>query len=495
MNLPRRLYNAEQTHQLEQIAIHDHDMPARVLMQSAGESAWRCLQERWPQARSVSVYCGSGNNGGDGYVLARLAHQAGLRVSLVYRQEPGTALAAEMKSLAIESGISCQPFAAEQPPESDIVVDAVFGSGLARAVEGPWADMLAAINQAAKPVLAIDIPSGLSADTGAVLGCAVQADLTITYITVNPGCLTGRGKQLTGQLVYDDLGVPSSLFDAMEPVAVRLLEADLRGLIPPRPADSHKGDFGRLLVVGGDHGYAGAIQMAGQAACRSGAGLVTVTTREYHAAAIAARVPELMVTACENAAVLKSLLAGSNTVLIGPGIGQGQWSVGMFAAVMDSEADQVIDADGLRLLSANPCRRKRRVLTPHPGEAAALLRCSTADVQADRLGAVRAIVDEYGGVCILKGAGTVIAEETGGRALCDLGNPGMSVPGMGDVLAGLVAGLLVQGLTPGDAARIAVWAHAAAADDAVESEGQIGMMATDVLPGCRRRINQLLVAD
>ena len=461
-------------------------------MLRAGEMAWQCLQNHWPECQAISIYCGSGNNGGDGYVLARLARENGKKVCVYYLKEPGTELATEMLARIQQMDIPCRSFRASEKPDCDLVVDAVFGSGLARPVSGEWADMIKTMNDTARPVLALDIPSGLSADTGAVMGCAVDADATIGFISINPGCLTGRGKQLTGQLVFSDLQVPDDLYDRIGAFAERLVVSDLRGLIHPRPLDSHKGDFGRLLLVGGDRGFAGAIQMAAMAACRAGAGLVTVATREGHAAVISAQVPELMISGCESSAALYPHLHAAEVVLIGPGIGQGRWARDLFSSVADSPCSLVIDADGLRLLAQNSDCNDKRVLTPHPGEAATLLSCSTAEIQQDRLTAAASIARLYGGVCVLKGAGTVIADANGLPAICDRGNPGMSVAGMGDVLAGIIAALMAQGLSPLQASRIAVWTHASAADLLVSTRGEIGLMATDLLLPVRKEINQLL---
>jgi NAD(P)H-hydrate epimerase len=303
--------------------------------------------------------------------------------------------------------------------------------------------------------------------------------------------------------------VPPSIYEGIVPVAQRLSGETLRGLLPRRARHAHKGDFGRVLVIGGAPGMPGAARLCGAAAYRSGAGMVTLATHPQHAAAINVTRPELMVYGVRSAAVLKPQLERATVIALGPGLGRGAWGKQLFTAALAARRPLVIDADGLYFFLAH--LRKQRadwVLTPHAGEAARLLGCTAEEIERDRFAAVRAITEKFGGVCVLKGAGTLIAAHDsrggGGRVasgtategdsvvyLCDRGNPGMASGGMGDVLTGVVAALRAQSLSALDAARLGVWVHATAGDAAARSDGEVGLVASDVLARLRAELNRL----
>jgi len=269
--------------------------------------------------------------------------------------------------------------------------------------------------------------------------------------------------------------------------ATPLTDDMLRAWLPPRPRASHKGDYGHVLVVGGDHGMAGAVRLAGEAAARVGSGLVSVATRLDHAAVIAAARPELMCHGVECARDLCVLLQRASVVAIGPGLGQSAWARELLAALLQTHSPLVVDADALNLLAQEPTRRDHWILTPHPGEAARLLDMTTGQIQADRLYAVQALQQRYGGVCVLKGAGSLVCA-SGSIAICEAGNPGMASGGMGDVLTGIIAGLLAQGLSLVDAACAGVYIHAKAGDRAAQ-EGERGLLASDLMPHLRQLVN------
>lgn len=484
-SLPRSLYTAAQTRELDRRAIRA-GQSGYTLMAQAGQAAFQLLRERWPGATRIVVLAGPGNNGGDGYVLARLAWSQHLDVRLVtvgnHEQLQDEAFAAA--SDATRAGVPEQSWAGTLP-EADIYVDAIFGTGLNKAVGGDYAAAIAALNRAGRPVLALDIPSGIHADTGAELGEAVRADATLSFIGLKAGLLTGRGPALTGELFFADLGVPAGIYDDLAPVAHRLDRSDLEQL-ERRPRDAHKGRYGHVLVVGGNHGMAGAVALAGEAALRCGAGLVSVATRAAHTAALTARRPELMCHGVEGAAALAPLLARASVVVLGPGLGQDDWSRTLFGAVLDSGKPVVLDADALNLLARMPEKRDNWVLTPHPGEAARLLGISTAEVQADRFAALRALRERVGGHVVLKGAGSLVGSDAG-VALCPLGNPGMATAGMGDVLSGVTGALLAQGLPR--AVELAVLVHAHAGDRAARAGGERGLLASDLFRWLRRALN------
>lgn len=491
-SLPTPLYDAAQSRELDRRAIAA-GTPGYALMQKAGEAAFQYLREHWPAATRIVVLVGRGNNGGDGYVLARLAWAQHLDVRLVtvgaHELLKGEVMAAA--SDATRARVPESSWNGELPP-ADIYVDALFGTGLNRAPSGDFPAVIAALNASGKPVLALDIPSGLVADTGHAPGAVVQATATLTFIALKIGLLTGRGPELTGTLALADLGLPADLADGLSPVATRLSARDLAGWLPRRARDAHKGDHGHVLVVGGNHGMAGAVALAAEAALRAGAGLVSVATRPAHLTMLNARRPELMCHGIERAADLAPLLARADVVVLGPGLGRDDWATALYGAVMDSGKPLVLDADGLNLLATMPDNLYPapgiRILTPHPGEAARLLATDTAGIQADRPAAARALASRFDSVVVLKGAGSLVAD-TDGLGLCGYGNPGMAGGGMGDALAGIVGALLAQGLPPGAATRAAVTVHALAADDAARSRGERGLLASDLFPFIQRRVN------
>lgn len=487
-SLPLPLYSAAQSRELDRRAIAA-GTPGSALMLRAGQSAFQYLREHWPDASRIVVLVGRGNNGGDGYVLARLAWTQHLDVRLltVGAHELLKGEAAEAASDATRARVPESSWNGVLP-DADIYVDALFGTGLNRPPSGDFPAAIAALNAAGKPVLALDIPSGLVSDTGATPGAVVQASATITFIALKAGLLTGRGPAVTGTLHLDDLGLSPTLAHDIEPVATRLSRQQLPGWLPRRTRDAHKGRHGHVLIVGGNHGMAGAVALAGEAALRAGAGLVSVATRPEHLMMLNARRPELMCHGIGKAADLAPLLARADVIVLGPGLGQDAWAAALYGAVLDCGKPLVLDADGLNLLAQQPDNRCERILTPHPGEAARLLGTTTIAIQTDRFAAVRSLQERFGGTAILKGAGSLIAT-TDAIHLCPWGNPGMASGGMGDLLAGIIGALHAQGLGPDDAACAGVMVHARAGDDAALVAGERGLMATDLLPFLQQRVN------
>ncbi len=487
---PHALYRAAQVREFDRIAIEEYGMAGGLLMQRAGSAAFALLRERWPQARRITLVCGVGNNGGDGYVVARLAREAGLEVRLLQLGDPerllGDALAMYQAFRAV--GGQVEPFE-RLPKVSDLIVDAVLGTGLERPVTGLWAQAFAAVNRQRAPVLAIDIPSGLHSDTGQELGVAMRAAATISFIGLKQGMYTGSGPDCCGDIHFDALEVPARVYSREILSARRLDWAKQSGQLQPRRRSAHKGDFGHVLVLGGAPGFAGAVRLAGEAAARSGAGLVSLATHPQHAAVIAAARPELMCHGVGGAAELEPLLARASVLALGPGLGRSDWSRELLAMSLGSRPPKVVDADALNLLAEAPRRRDDWVLTPHPGEAARLLGSGTAEVQADRFAAARRLQQRYGGVCLLKGAGTLV-QGPGQRppGVCSQGNPGMASGGMGDLLTGIVAGLLAQGFDAEQAAELGVCLHARAGDLA-GLDGERGLLAGDLLGLLRGLMN------
>lgn len=489
MTLPEALYTADQVRELDRRAIQGHGIPGYTLMQRAGAAALEVLGRMWPRGRVLAVVCGPGNNGGDGYVLARLARAAGWEVRLAAVTDPGALQGDAARAWgdwrAAGGGVVSLDAALEG---CDVIVDALLGTGLGRPVEGAMAEAILRINAVGVPVLSLDIPSGLGADTGAVLGRAVRARATVTFIGLKLGLFTGEGREHGGEVHFDALAVPAAVYAGMIPAAARA-DAAVLGRLPRRRRSAHKGDFGHVLVVGGAPGMPGAVRMAAEAAARVGAGLVSVATHAGHAAFIPLARPEVMAHGVTAPDDLDPLLERATVVAVGPGLGQGDWGRALLQRVLAWEGPRVLDADALNLLAGAPQRRGDWVLTPHPGEAARLLGCTTARVQADRPAAAAALQARYGGVCVLKGSGTLVHDGRG-LTVCTGGNPGMASGGMGDVLTGVLAGGMAQGLaaTPGETAVLGVCAHARAADMAA-GEGERGLLASDLIQRLRGVVN------
>ncbi len=494
-DLPEALYSAAQAREIDRRAMLDRRPAAEPLMERAGVAVFDLLRRRWPRARRVAVVCGPGNNGGDGYVVARLAQAAGIAIQVMYPAKPGSLAgdAAGARERLLACGVSVQPLCAADLARADVVVDALFGTGLERTLQGEWRAAVEAINGCGLPVLSVDLPSGLHADSGRVLGGAVRAAATLGLICLKAGMFTGYGREYCGDILLDNLGVSAQSMAAVAPLARRISADSLRCLLRPRARHAHKGDAGRVLVVGGGPGMGGAVHLAGAAAYRAGAGLVTVATHPAHAACLNQARPELIVHGIDAGDRLRALLARADVIAVGPGLGQDAWARELWQVVRESHQHLVVDADALNLLAAAPAMRDNWILTPHPGEGGRLLGCSTDDVQNDRFTAVRGIVSRFGGVCALKGSGSLVAG--GGDDpvwLCDRGNPGMASGGMGDVLTGIIAGLMAQGVAALDAARMGIWCHAAAADEASALGGERGLLAQDLLPRVRSLVNALV---
>jgi len=487
--LPRNLYRAAQVRELDRTAIETFSIPGLTLMERAGSAAYDLLCKCWPEAQVITVVCGVGNNGGDGYVLARLALQAGKTVHLLQLGDVG-----KIKGDALTNYEHFIEIAGEVKPfetiaeESDIIVDGIFGTGLEREVAGNWRQAIEAINASVAPVLALDIASGLHSDSGQVLGAAVKADATISFIGLKQGAFTGAGPEQCGQLLFDDLDVPEAVYMEEQPVAKRVEWPMLTGLLGRRARDAHKGDFGHVLIVGGEHGFSGAARMAGEAALRTGAGLVSIATRPEHAALLNTVRPELMCHGVTDAKALAPLLQRATVVAIGPGLGQTSWGRALLNAVLETKLPLVVDADALNLLASEPVQRENWILTPHPGEAARLLEKSAVEVQSDRFQAIQMLQEQYGGVAVLKGAGTLITDAEQSVSICTAGNPGMATGGMGDLLTGIIAAMVAQGLSLADAAAAGVSLHAAAADRAAQA-GERGLLANDLQIELRLLLN------
>ncbi|MEC7296938.1 MAG: NAD(P)H-hydrate dehydratase [Pseudomonadota bacterium] len=487
----RPLYKASQVRELDQRTIAG-GIESFALMQRAASSAWHSFRSRWPQARSVTVLCGGGNNGGDGHVLAALAMQSGLKVQRL-SLKPRDALSGDVAraaELATAAGVGFEEWHPHTTLAGEVIVDALLGTGLSGEVEGSIKQAIKAMNTASQPVLALDIPSGISADTGAMLGTAVEATCTVTFIGDKIGLHTGDAPAYTGDIDFRPLGVKAQAFFDIPPTAWRLDDALLGEAFTPRSRTSHKGSLGHVLVMGGAPGFGGAALLASQAAARLGAGKVTLATAHEHITASLVRCPEVMARAVRGGADAADLPASADVVVIGPGLGQESWGQAMFQSALKASSPLVVDADALNLLASRwpDLRRDNWILMPHPGEAARLLGCSVSDVQADRPEAARALQRARGGIVILKGAGSLIAGPSG-LVVCPYGNPGMASGGRGDVLSGMLGALVGQFNSLEQSAWLGVMAHALAGDEAAKAAGERGLLASDLASYARVLIN------
>lgn len=460
-----------------------------ALMQRAGQAAWQHLLQHWPAAQCITVVCGPGNNGGDGYVLARLAHRSGRSVKVVHLAEhvPGTELSQRACTDYVAAGGEIGIFP-EVVLHGDLVVDALFGIGLSRPPDAFATALIDAINGQPAPVLALDVPSGLDADRGSASGKAVNASRTLQFIARHAGLHTGEALEHTGELSLERLEVAAEVFFTVEPGASLLTQEALSYWLLPRRRNTHKGESGRALCIGGDHGHGGAILLCAEAALRSGAGLLSVATRETHVPAIMARRPEAMAHAVESGEELKPLLSQVDAIAIGPGLGQGDWGRAMLKLALTADKPLVLDADALNLIAAEPHALADAILTPHPGEAARLLGMDAAEVQRDRFAAAQAIAERYQAAVVLKGAGTIVAAPGQVPRVLEAGNPGMAVGGMGDLLTGVIVALRASGMSAFEAASAGALLHSLAGDAAAE-EGERGLLPSDLFPHLRRLVN------
>jgi len=493
----RPIYSAEQVKELDLIAIEKYGISGYELMQRAGCFAYSVLKKTWPKTSSISIFCGCGNNAGDGYVLAKLATEDGKKVSVINCFNPekleGDSKVAyqdllttnvqiyDHSQIDTEINISCE-----------VIVDAIFGTGLKRDIDDEnLVHTIEYINEKRDlhKILSIDIPSGLNADTGHIMNVAVNADVTTTFIGMKKGIVTHDGRECSGQIVFDSLDIPIESYEKVGKVECYEVDFDFfGGYLDTRKRNSHKGNFGHVLVIGGDEGYLGASQMAAEAAMRVGSGLVSVATRKSHASQISIAIPEIMSHGVETLDELMPLIKRANVAVIGPGLGQSEWAKLLFARVLESELPVIIDADALNLLAEEEQSSPNWVITPHPGEAARLLKTNTATIQFDRFQSAKMLHEKYQGPVVLKGSGSIVVDSRGTSFVCDAGNPGMSSGGMGDVLTGVIAGLIAQGLEINLATVLGVSMHARAGDIAA-TLGERGMMATDLMPYLRELAN------
>jgi NAD(P)H-hydrate epimerase len=488
------LFNAKSVRELDRLAIEEEGIAGIVLMKRAGRAVLQELLEHYGAPSLLTVFCGGGNNGGDGYIVAALAAEKHIPVQVFELSEVLSGDAAIARQYAEQAKVLCTVFDPSLDIVEGVIVDSLLGTGYQGQLRSSYAEAIQIINDSGLPVLAVDIPSGLQADNGAVAELSVQADVTVTFIGAKPGLFSGRGPGVCGEVIYHSLDVPETIFDQVEPDAELMDLAELLDYLPQLDIDAHKTQRGHTMVVGGDRGFGGAAIMAAEASARLGSGMTTVATRPEHIGAMLMRQPEVMACAVVSGQELEPLLERPNVLVVGPGLGRSSWSEQLLQKAVAAKLPTVLDADGLNIVAEGRVVPKpdgsQWVLTPHCGEAARLLNVTVAEIEADRFAAVRQLQEKYAGVVVLKGPGTLIAGPGELIKVCPYGNPAMATAGMGDILSGVIGALIAQGFDLQTAAELGCCLHSSAADMAVEELGSRGLVATDILPYINRLLNQ-----
>lgn len=481
-----QLYTSSQIYTIDQNFIAS-GIASIQLMKRAAESAFDLLQQQYKNI-PVRIFCGGGNNAGDGYLLAGLLAQRKYDVDVI-QLVPSHLLkndALVAYQFAQENGVNFYHLDSQPEIKNAVLVDALLGIGAKGAPRMEFAKTIERMNQSRLPIVALDLPSGLDADTGHAPGAVVYASKTISFIALKAGLLTGKGPAVCGEIILADLQIsPDVLSQQIAESEIINLKQYLE-FFKPRKADAHKGDFGHVMIIGGDSGFGGAALMAAEAAARVGAGLVSLATRPEHIAPALVRCPEIMARGVISGQELEPLLSRPSVLVVGPGLGRSPWSEQMLQQAVKSGLPMVLDADALNILAEGrviPAGTKGQwLLTPHPAEAARLLGKTTAEIQFNRFQSIKELHQRYDASVILKGAGSLVLGHSGKIGLVTAGNPGMATGGMGDVLSGILGGLLAQGLSMENGAKLGSVLHAMAADNAAEVLGQPGLMATDLIP-------------
>lgn len=496
---PQQLFSAEQVKKIEDFAISELALSQFGLMQRAAAALLALILEKYPAAKKLLIVCGSGNNGGDGYCLALIAQAQNFQVSLLSASAASSKMAKQARQKCQDAKIKIHTDMAVLDDEYDIIVDAIFGIGLNRAIEEPQFEAIQKINQNPAVVISADIPSGVIADTGQVLTTAVKANATVSFLCPKLGLYTGDAVNYTGRIYIDTLGLSSEHLAKFDASASFINHDYIKKMLPKRAAGTHKGQCGHVLIIGGAATMAGAVLLAADAALRSGAGLVSVATSCVHATELITYRPEIMIHPIADAAQLEPLIEKADVLAVGMGLGQSDWSQSMFQAAIGAAKALVVDADAINILADDFKRRDNWILTPHPLEAARLIGTDVQQIVANRFKNAALIAEHYQALTVLKGAGSIVAtpqlaaaaEQKQQLYLLDKGNPGMATAGMGDVLAGIIAALIAQGLSLADAAKVGCYVHADAADRVAKINGTRGIIASDVIANLGKSVNFL----
>lgn len=469
------LYRNNQVKIIDQLAAEFLNIDSFELMQVAAKAVFKHIAKY----KKVLVVTGPGNNGGDGWVIAELAKKNGQQVSVWALQT-----ADKLSGDALSAFQNCSIEPLHQPPVTafDCIVDAVFGSGLNQPLSGIYQQAIEWINRQSATKVAVDIPSGLHGDNGQIMGVAVRAELTVSILNQSPGLYTLNGKDCCGTIINEDLGVDSAQYNEL-PIAAELLQsAQLKSIKNNRYHNSHKGSFGHVWVAGGNRGMLGAVMLSGEAALRAGCGCVTVVSKKQHCVNLSLRTPELM-TAAFSPKSAKLPPKPPQVVALGMGLGKNAWAAALFSRLLELPVAKLIDADGLLFLrQQKQSLESQDVITPHPSEAAMLLGWELEQVQADRLVTAETLSRKYNCVCVLKGSGTIISNGEQ-NYICPFGSDALATAGSGDVLSGIIAGLMAQGHGSFDAARLGVLWHALSGE---QNRQGLCLTASDIAPNLYR---------
>ena len=517
-----KVVTAAEMRQIDQDTIEGIGIPGIVLMETAGSAIVRAIEQHYPRCQRIGIFVGKGNNGGDGIVIARQLVHAG-RDAYLFLVSPPESFTGEAEinlQIAKNLGLQIETILTDTALKSDanianceLLVDAILGTGLRGPVRDPIANVINTINSLATPILSVDLPSGLDADRGHPLGTCIQADRTITIGLPKRGLLIHPGAELTGELEVVDIGFPEQVVDAQNIKVNWTTAQQISQWMPSRPPASHKGTYGRVLVVAGSTGMTGAAAFASEAALRVGAGLVTLATPKHLNPILEGLLPEVMtlplpetesgsLSASATSAILEFAEKTKSVLAIGPGLSQHPDTVALVHQLVRENQEQdlglrmVVDADGLNAISQAPeiisLLNKEAVLTPHPGEMTRLTNTLVSTLEKDRIGTAQQFASESGVTLVFKGAPTVTGCPNGDVWINSTGNPGMATGGMGDVLTGIIAGLMAQGISSEKAATLAVYIHGLVADRVAEALGMHGLIASDVLKAVPQAISSLI---
>jgi NAD(P)H-hydrate epimerase len=502
-----KIVTAAQMRELDRRTIEEAKVPGATLMERAGSGVVAAMERAYGSfaGKTITILCGKGNNGGDGFVVGRLLKKRRAKVRVLLLAKPGE-LAGDAKTMhrRFVAAAGAKAVTSAPPPDalraalaqSDLIVDALLGTGLSTPVADSYRTAIEMANRSGLPVVAVDLPSGIHADTGAVMGTAVRAELTVTFGLPKPGLYTGAGLDHAGTVEIADIGIPHEFVEAIDSRVALISQETVRRAIPDRRTASHKGTYGHAAIIAGSVGKTGAAAMAAKAALRAGAGLVTVATPAGVNDVMEAKLLEAMTVPMPDTkartlarAGLEELLSfvhARTAVAIGPGLTTHPETVELIQTLVPRlDKPAVLDADALNALAGRTALlaecKTPPILTPHPGEMARLSGETTQAVNADRIGAAVRFAQAHRTMLVLKGARTVVAHPDGRAAVCPTGNPGMATAGAGDVLTGMLVGLLAQGLTPWDAACAGVYLHGLAGDLAAARIGEAGLIAGDVI--------------
>ncbi len=513
-----KVVTAKEMRDIDSQTINEIGIPGIVLMENAGLAVVRAIEREFPLSSfcKVAVFAGKGNNGGDGLVIARHLTQKGYEVITYLLAEPekfsGDALTnlkiAQNIGLKIDHILSYEQLNEKKfdIKQNDIIVDAIFGTGLSGPVRGVASDVIEFLNSTKIPIIAVDLPSGLDADTGKVEGACIKAEITVTMALPKRGLLLYPGAKFVGKLEIDDIGIPQSVINSNN-ISINLTRSDrVKDLLPDRPRDGHKGLFGRVLVIAGSVGLTGASAMASLSALRVGAGLVTLAIPESLNPIMEAKLTEVMTLplpetlyqtlSLRSYDIIMQMIDNFDVVAIGPGLSRNRETIELARRLCeDIEIPKVIDADGLNALAEDKDSLRKlgekAILTPHPGEMARLIGTTVSDVQSDRINTAINFAKEYGVILVLKGVPTVVADPSGEAYLNTTGNPGMASGGTGDVLTGVIAGFLAQRLNEKYSAILGAYVHGLAGDLASMEKGDRGLIASDLIDFLPKAIKRI----